>query len=184
MKIQEKLCAVCGTKFFKKKNCSKNNWRKAKYCSRECCVIATSFKKGSIPANKGKKMDLSVEMRKRMSENAKRNIGKETKAERKKRMANVLASRIANGRWLPPMLGKKKESSPNWKGENATYNAVHRWVQKHYIKKGICEDCGFKPISKAKNRTATHWHNESKKYLRNRIDWEELCPSCHYKRHH
>lgn len=51
------------------------------------------------------------------------------------------------------------------------YNRVHRWVGRHWEKKGKCEHCSLE--------TKTHWSNKNQKYTQIRKEWQELCPSCH-----
>lgn len=68
---------------------------------------------------------------------------------------------------------KKGIKPHNFKGKNASYSAIHIWVKYHFGKADRCEKCGIK------NKRIYHWHNISGKYLRERKDWEKLCPSCH-----
>lgn len=66
----------------------------------------------------------------------------------------------------------KNENHPQWKGDNASYRTIHQWLQRHYIKTGICSIC-----NKSKK---TDWANVSGNYNReDRNDWIELCRSCH-----
>ena len=51
------------------------------------------------------------------------------------------------------------------------YNNVHQWMLRNFKKTGICEFC----FEEAK----TQWSNKSGNYTRERIDWQELCSSCH-----
>lgn len=155
-------------------------WYRKRYCSKICFHKA---QRGRATWNKGKKDYLSDEARKAMAENAKRNIAKETPEQRKSRMASVIEARNKNGNWTPPKLGKIAEQDSQWLGEKATYNAKHRWVQKHWEKNDVCDICGVVPISKGRNKHATHWHNISGEYKRIKEDWMELCPSCHKKEH-
>lgn len=66
------------------------------------------------------------------------------------------------------------ELSHNWKGDDASYWAIHMWMNKHHTKTGLCEDCNQKG--------KTQWANLSGDYRRDDItDWKELCASCHKK---
>lgn len=65
------------------------------------------------------------------------------------------------------------------KKQTLTYNGIHSWIKKHYIKLDKCEHCGKNPgINKAGN-SKLQWANKSGKYLRERNDWLCLCHSCH-----
>jgi hypothetical protein len=63
-------------------------------------------------------------------------------------------------------------SAPWFKGDEAGYGAIHRYLRQHFPKSGICDECGqVKPTEYAliKGRT----------YSRNREDYRELCKLCH-----
>ena len=62
----------------------------------------------------------------------------------------------------------------NYKGEDASYSSMHKWIVAHRGKATKCEDCG-----KATGRI--HWANLSGHYRRELSDWKQLCPSCHKK---
>ena len=62
-----------------------------------------------------------------------------------------------------------------WKGENASYEAIHMWVRKHWGKANHCEVCS------GENARRYDWCNWGKEYKRVRGDWGQLCPSCHKK---
>lgn len=64
------------------------------------------------------------------------------------------------------------EGHPQWKGDAAGYNTVHRWRHRNRPKSGVCDTCG------AEGRT--DWANVSGEYRRDdETDWLELCRSCH-----
>ena len=63
------------------------------------------------------------------------------------------------------------EKSPNWKGDKASYGALHRWIRNHKKPPKKCPKCGSK-----KNIQAS---NISGKYKREVFDWEYLCARCH-----
>ena len=52
------------------------------------------------------------------------------------------------------------ENSSNWKGDDAGYHALHKWVPR-----------GMKRYFQ--------WANISRKYLRDLSDWKRLCKKCH-----
>lgn len=62
--------------------------------------------------------------------------------------------------------------NPHWKGNEASYSAVHIWRRHHRPKAGLCGKCG--------TAGKTHWANISGRYVRDEdSDWLELCPRCH-----
>jgi len=65
-----------------------------------------------------------------------------------------------------------------WKGEKASYVAIHRWVKKWFGKPDHCEHCG------AIDKRKYNWANISGKYHRVRDDWKQLCIPCHRKFDH
>lgn len=63
----------------------------------------------------------------------------------------------------------------NWKGDEASYRAIHGYLCKHYPKSGVCEECGN---TAAKTHYAViHGHP----YTRNCEDYRELCVPCHMR---
>lgn len=72
------------------------------------------------------------------------------------------------------MKGKLvEELHPAWKGEQAKQSAKHNWLQRHYPKTGICEDCGQQRL--------THYSflHHPGAYTRRREDYAERCVPCH-----
>lgn len=65
------------------------------------------------------------------------------------------------------------ENHHNWKGDNASYYALHLWVSHHKGKAKKCEICGTKVAKKYE------WANKSFEYKRNLSDWMSLCNKCH-----
>lgn len=65
----------------------------------------------------------------------------------------------------------------NWKGDEASYIALHAWVQRKLGKPTICENCGKDGLSGHR----IHWANKSREYRRDIADWKRLCVSCHSK---
>ena len=72
-----------------------------------------------------------------------------------------------------------------WKGDKASYSAIHKWVARCKGFPDVCDICGKKgKYYIRKNGTkvwSIHWSNKSRKYLRNLDDWIKLCVSCHRK---
>lgn len=78
--------------------------------------------------------------------------------------------------------GIKTGSTPkNYKGELASYSAVHHWVKYHFGKANHCVECGLNEIPDGKLRYF-EWANLSGKYLRQRSDWAQMCVKCHRAR--
>jgi hypothetical protein len=63
-------------------------------------------------------------------------------------------------------------TAPWYKGDGASYRAIHTYLSKHFPKSGICEECGeVKPTDYA----LIH----GREYSRDRADYRELCRRCH-----
>lgn len=71
--------------------------------------------------------------------------------------------------------GRKDDLHPEWKGEEASYNAKHAWVARWKGKPKKCEHCG---TTKSK---VFNWANISRQYKRDLNDWIRLCRKCHHK---
>jgi hypothetical protein len=66
------------------------------------------------------------------------------------------------------------ERNGHWKGDDASYSAIHIWRLTHRPKSGICAECGAE--------RKTEWHNISGTYPRDdESDWQELCRGCHQR---
>lgn len=66
------------------------------------------------------------------------------------------------------------EAHPAWLGNDATYNAKHRWLQKHMPRTGTCARC---KTSEKKLDIAC----KNGKYTRNFDDYMWLCRKCHFE---
>ena len=170
----KKCCVRCGIQYERPKNCRGRRWIERMYCSAPCQRL-------SAVESSNRERVITPEGRAKMAENARRNLHKETPGQRKARMENVIRSRVANGKWTPPALGKIGSLRIGvWKDEEASYNAKHRWIQNHWQKTGKCEDCGKKPRPFGKRKHGTEWANLADDYVRNERDgWKELCVPCH-----
>lgn len=71
------------------------------------------------------------------------------------------------------LLGEKH---PNWKGNKASYRAIHTFIKLRKGKATKCEHCG-----KIGNGHYIHWANIDHKYSRNPDDYIALCYQCHGK---
>ena len=76
------------------------------------------------------------------------------------------------------LIGKYGNQSRRWKGDKASYAAVHIWIKKHWGKPDHCDMC------RCENASRYEWSNIDWKYRRVREDWRQLCPSCHRKYDH
>jgi hypothetical protein len=65
------------------------------------------------------------------------------------------------------------ERSYTWKGDEASYAAIHLWASNHFGKPQKCEHCG------TTEKRMYHWANISGTYRRERTDWLRLCVPCH-----
>lgn len=63
----------------------------------------------------------------------------------------------------------------NWKGDSASYIAIHKWISNKLGKPKFCEMC------KSTKEKMYHWSNISGKYNRKISDWQRLCVKCHSK---
>lgn len=70
-----------------------------------------------------------------------------------------------------------KEASA-YKGDKASYSAIHKWVYKYFGQPMECEQCG----KTSKNYRHIQWANISGSYKRERSDWIRLCVWCHIER--
>lgn len=61
---------------------------------------------------------------------------------------------------------------PNWKGDDASSESIHQWLNRHHPKKGACSDCGKEGKTEYANLKGHKW-------TRNIDDYRELCRACH-----
>lgn len=187
-----KECLICKVRFFKKINVSKKKWKKNSFCSRKC---ANKGLLGKPVWNQGIKIDRrkypnyghfqkhSKEALLKISLVAKREAIKRGSSFYSRMQELAIESAKQSGfKNFKGTLGKEKELSAVWQGDNASYNAKHRWIQKHWQKTGICQKC-FKEVKPyGRRKWGTEWHNLDGKYDREKIEtWIEVCKSCHNK---
>lgn len=172
--MDTKLCNNCSEEYSPKYSRNSKRWLQSKYCSPTC------QRKKLSGWNKGKTGYMSEAGREVIRQTQKKYIENETPEQRKDRMAKVLENRNKNGNWKPPGTGKVKEQNYAWLGDKATYNAKHRWIQKHWQKTGKCEECGKEPKPYGRRKWGTEWSNQDGLYNReDRSTWRELCKPCH-----
>ena len=66
----------------------------------------------------------------------------------------------------------KGDKNSNWRGDDAGYNAIHKWVREHKSKPLLCEECGLEKKLELSNK--------DHEYQRNLEDYRWLCDKCHY----
>lgn len=165
-----KECLFCGKTIVKSATVSRKYWHTTKkFCSVRC-------------SNNHNALNITDKVRQIHAETARRNIAKETNESRNRRIRKAILARKKNGVWTNGRLGKFGEQNPGWLGEKAAANSKHKWIQRHWEKTGFCEECGDRPVSRGRNKFATHWSSNDHKYRRIREEWQELCPSCHLKK--
>ena len=157
-------CEICG------KELSRNQER---FCSILCRNRGNGFKKGNPGVWLGRKMPFSDETRKMLAEKVKNYIANETVEQRQQRLNKARISRNkSKSNWIKNM--KRGEEHPGWGGDNIDYFIMHKWINRYWKRKGVCETCG--------KETKTQWANLNHLYKRSvREDWKELCVSCHRK---
>jgi hypothetical protein len=65
------------------------------------------------------------------------------------------------------------EKGPRWRGDNAKYSALHKWIVKEQGRAQWCTWC-FSCVK-------VEWANVSHEYKREINDWMQLCRNCHKK---
>lgn len=71
-------------------------------------------------------------------------------------------------------LSRVGSKNPAWRGDRASYSAVHSWVRRNLVKPKLCQSCQVVPPLDVANI--------SQKYLRDLSDYEWLCRKCHMKK--
>lgn len=69
------------------------------------------------------------------------------------------------------------ENNGMWKGDDASYVAIHMWVRRHKGVPSKCEHCA----KKSNQPRVIQWANIDHKYKRDLDEWISLCVSCHKK---
>lgn len=110
-------------------------------------------------------------------------MGKPLTEAHKQKLREAMLARIAKD---PALMGglraraklnmRSGEQHHNWKGDNPGYASVHEWMERWYGKPKKCACCG------TESAKVFDWANISGKYLRDSLDWERLCRSCHMKK--
>lgn len=98
-------------------------------------------------------------------------LGKKLSDEHRKKMSDGHKGQIAwnKGKKFPDI----GEHLYNWKGDDVSYGALHRWVIGHKGDANMCVNCGIEGKKKYE------WANKDHKYRRCLDDYISLCTSCH-----
>jgi hypothetical protein len=72
----------------------------------------------------------------------------------------------------------RKEDRYNWKGENASYNAFHKWLYNNFGNANKCENLNCKCLSPKRYEWSLI---KGKQYAHKRENFWMLCKSCHIK---
>lgn len=83
-------------------------------------------------------------------------------------------ARTITGRANAASLPKQRtgRDNPAWRGLAVSYKGLHRWVERHKPKVGVCQECGAEGY--------TENANLSGEYRRDVADFVELCKPCHF----
>ena len=87
----------------------------------------------------------------------------------------VFGSDLRNGHTKSCGCLKKEQ----WKGEDANYYTIHRWLRANKPKPELCERCKERPVEQLSYKYAYN-SKEGKLWSRNPDDYEWLCMSCHF----
>ena len=63
--------------------------------------------------------------------------------------------------------------APWFKGDEASYGAIHTYLRKHFPKTGTCDECG------TTGKRTEYALIKGREYSRDREDYRELCKLCH-----
>jgi len=160
MKIQPtKECRVCKAIFSKPPNIRLSTWSTRQTCSRACGATHKNHNGTYEPIAKVCKYK---ECRQIFTKPKKDTHEHFTSQE----YCSISCSKM--GRYNGSANG-------NWRGEWASYGAIHLWIRRKFGKPEFCEHC------KTSERRMYHWANVSGEHKRDRNDWLRLCVPCHKK---
>lgn len=75
---------------------------------------------------------------------------------------------------IPFKRSQSKEKNSSWKGDDATYSALHYRVEKERGKPSVCQACG------TMDANIYEWANLTGRY-QDTSDYMRMCRSCHRK---
>jgi|6_EtaG_2_1085325.scaffolds.fasta_scaffold46955_2 hypothetical protein len=152
-----KECEVCNSLIERPYKMTLSMWDKRKCCSQKCSGISKRGKelkanKGKIPWNKGKPTPYLLG-----NKHAK---GYKHTDEAKENMS----------------IKRSNEKHWAWKGDDASYSAIHKWLVKNYGPANRCENLNGCP---GKSSIFQYALKHDEKYIHKRESYGMLCVSCH-----
>ena len=128
-------------------------------------IHSGSFKKGSIPWNKGLNIHLNSEFEFKKG-HIPWNKGKKT---------GIYPWNKGLSIYLGGKRFEKGHKSWNWKGDSVGYRNLHKWAERYLGKAKECVVCG----SLGSKKRNCDWANLSGLYKRDIKDFISLCRFCH-----
>jgi len=160
--VSPKTCENCQKLFYRKPHhFSLTVWNKKRFCSKPCTI--EFFKKNSaglFPSFKVRQTYWTKERRQQarsLMKNNKFALGHKLTKEHKAKLV------------------KHNEKHWAWKGGQASYSAIHKWLVKNYGSANKCEN----PQCKQKSKSFHYALLFGKKYVHIRENYKMLCVSCH-----
>ena len=120
---------------------------------------------------------------KKQSEKTKKQISESIKKLYLKHPEKWIQSKESKKKRSEKMKGKNmRDKSPNWKGDNAKYDAIHNNIRKNKPKPKDCEDCGKPENYDIKNGYGKlELSNSTGKLIRDINNFRWVHQSCHIK---
>lgn len=103
--------------------------------------------------------------------------GKHSSKKQKEAVRKMATGRIKSLEEIEKIrYANSNERAKNWKGDDASYSSIHKWIRKEYgnAKNFKCNFC-----EKTSKDSRLCWSNKNHQYKRNRKDWIVLCWRCH-----
>lgn len=107
---------------------------------------------------------------------------KEFEIKYKSRLTRTVCSRSCNSLYnLRVNKIITKDKHPLWKGNNVSYNSMHRWRKRNFGNPEKCNRCGIlgKYTGKVRKTWNIHWANLDGLYDRLSDSWIGMCVKCH-----
>ena len=156
-KTMFKICSICDSLFERVYKMTLPNWEKQQFCSQKCNGL-NKVGKPMAPHTRHFSEELLTQKREMMLGNQRAKGYKHTE-DAKIRMA----------------VARSGEKHWDWKGDNATYSAFHKWLGKNYGPSDRCENKLCPQTSKSYDYALIHGKSHSHK----RENYLKLCHSCH-----
>lgn len=157
--LSKKECTICKKIFLQKRSDSLSYFKTKRFCSQKCSAV-WKREMGMLSYWKGKKRSREL-------------IAKQT--------AHLKGNKYAKGHIHTEearkkmSLSKSNEKHWSWKGDKASYSAVHKWLVKNYGPASKCENKTC--LKKSQKFQYALKHNCN--YIHNRNSFGMLCISCH-----